>query len=171
MARTTHSTGQQNTLGTVSDPVNALDIVNKESLPHPTPVVGGLHSTRWQWESSGPDQQVNFDPLGRPFTGTADRFPGIAVTLKRLHLWIDTSSHAGAYLVLRKNGANVHTYNVSTGGIQQAIDVSYTQHAGPPLTYDLGAWYINGTAAGGNTSGLMLVEFNIDGDIIGKDAE
>ena len=166
MAKTLHTVGSQNTLGIVSDPVNNYDIVNKESLPHPGPTpVEGLHAVRWPWSSTGPDNQVNFDPLGMPFTGTSDRFPGLAVTLKRLHIWVEPSSHAGVYVVLRKNRSDVHTYNIPEGGIQKAIEVSYTQHVGPPVTYDLGAWYINGTAAGGTTSGIIAVEYNIDNDI------
>ena len=164
MARTLHSVGSQNTLGAVSDPVNNLDIANKESLPHPGPTPGnGLHAVRWPWSSTGPDQQVNFDPIGLPFTGTSDRFPGVTITLKRSHVWVNNGSHAGAYIVLRKNNANVHTWEVATKGIQVAIDVTYTVHT-DPVSEDTGAWYINGTAAGGTTSGLILVEYDIIND-------
>ena len=167
MARTTKSNVSQGTVGIIPDPVGDLDPVNKESLPHPGPTpTEGLHSERWFWQSTGPDQQVNFDPLGRSFTGTADQFPGLDITLKRVHFWNFKASRAGQYIILRKNGSNLHTWTIPKGtGAQLAIDVSYAEHAGPPVTQDLGAWYLNGTAAGGTTYGLILVEYDIDNDI------
>ena len=164
VARTTRSSGRQNTLGVAPNPINPLDIVNKESL-RPQPAQG-LHAVRWFCTSNGPDQQVNYDPLGRPFSGTSDQFPGTSITLRKVHLFNLKASRAGLYVVLRKNGSNVETWNIPKGtGVQHVVDVSYTQHAGPPITFDLGAFYVNGTAAGGNTYGLILVEYDIDFDV------
>lgn len=165
MGRTTRSIGNQNSLGIVPNPVNGLDIVNKQSLPGPAPTQG-LHAFRWFVQSSGPDQQVNYDPLGRAFSGTSDQFPGLDVTLKKVHFWNFKASRAGLYIVLRKNGNNLHTWTIPKGtGAQVAVNISYAEHAGPPVTQDLGAFYVNGTAPGGDTYGLITVEYDIDDDI------
>lgn len=165
MARTTRSQGMQDTYGPVPNPIRGTDIVNKQSIPGPGPTQG-LHAVRWFCTSSGPDQQVNFDPLGRPFSGTADQFPGLDVSLKKIHFWNYKASRAGLYVELRKNNSTVSTWTIPKGtGAQVAINVTYVQHSGPPVTQDLGAWYINGTATGGNSYGMFTLEYDIINDI------
>ena len=166
IGRTSHNWETQGTLGIVPTAVLPTDPLpfSQVPAPGPTPVGMGLHAVRWPWSSTGPDQQVNFDPIGLPFSGTADRFPGVTITLKRVHFWINKGSHAGGYFVLRKNGADVKTWNISQLGEQENLDVTYTVHA-DPVSEDLGAWYINGTAAGGTTSGLITVEFDIINEV------